>query len=90
MVETTEQLEAMLAKTEAYQKLKKLYPDLDFLDAPIDGDFPEHIKNSIAKTSKDVEDPLKMKEAPVLNTDFSMFIIVVGMPVITPEKKDKL
>jgi hypothetical protein len=80
-----------LIEGEEYQKLLKLYPELDFTQALSDNPaIAEYLKMVIGKEAMQATDPLLSANAPKLDDDLSMYFIINNLPKCKEDKVAKL
>ena len=76
-----------IESNDAWMRIKEIFPDMDFTEELQDKpELQKYIKDAINKNATDLQNPLEEKEAPKLDTDFSKYIILNGLPVCDEAK----
>ena len=77
--------------SEGWKQILSVFPEMDFTaelaETPTLANF---LRSSINKHSLNIENPLELETCPKLDTDFSKFIILNGLPKAKPDKLQKL
>jgi len=74
---------------EGWQRINEIYPDMDFTKEFEDPEMRNFIRDAINKHSLGLESPLDGPNVPVIDDDFSKFILMNGLPKIDEEKCKK-
>ena len=76
---------------EGWNKILEIYPDMDFSkELQEKPELQKYMRGAINQKSLGLTNPLKSKEAPVLDNDFSKFVLLNGLPKVNEEKAEKL
>ena len=76
---------------EGWNRILEIYKDMDFTKEMEERpELIKYLRGAINQKATGLEDPLKLKEAPVLDDDFSKYILINGIPVCDTKKADKL
>ncbi|CAI2387208.1 unnamed protein product [Moneuplotes crassus] len=73
------------------EALKELLPELNF-DEEIkeNPELEKYIKKECNEAELTFTDPMKLEEAPKLNSDFRNYVLLCGLPIVDEGKKEKL
>lgn len=88
---SVEQEIAKLTSSDEFQKLKKLYPKLDFsADILKTPEIVDYLRQVIVKESMQATDSLLRPDAPKLDDDLSMYFLINNLPKCKEDKVSKL
>mmetsp|Transcript_216 Transcript_216/g.392 ORF Transcript_216/g.392 Transcript_216/m.392 type:complete len:732 (+) Transcript_216:22-2217(+) len=76
---------------EGWTKIVEIFPEMDFSkELEEKPELSKYLRGSINQLSTLVEPPLSLKEAPELDSDFSKYIVINGLPLCDEKKAQKL
>jgi hypothetical protein len=77
--------------SEGWKQILNVFPEMDFTEELAEKPtLSNYLRSSINKFSLNIDDPLESETCPKLDTDFSKFIILNGLPKAKPDKLQKL
>ena len=76
---------------EGWNKILKVFPDMDFTQELADKpELSKYMRGALNSKSLGLENPLELSSAPTLDSDFSKFVLLNGLPKVNEEKAEKL
>ena len=76
---------------EGWRKTLEVFPDMDFIkELEEKPELSKFLKGAINLKSLNLENPLERLDCPKLDSDFSKFIVMTGLPICDEAKSVKL
>jgi hypothetical protein len=76
---------------EGWTKIIDIFPEMDFAkEVEEKPELAKFLRGAINSKAVGLEHPLNNKEAPLLDNDFSKFILMNGLPICDEKKAEKL
>lgn len=68
---------------EGWNKILKVFPDMDFTQELADKpELSKYMRGALNSKSLGLENPLELSSAPTLDSDFSKFVLLNGLPKV--------
>jgi hypothetical protein len=80
-----------IESNDAWSQILEIFPGMDFdEELKANPELKKYIKDAINKNATDLKNPLESKEAPKLDSDFSKYVLMNGLPKCDEAKSVKL
>ena len=77
--------------SEGWSKILEVFPDIDFTkELEEKPELSKYLAGSINQNSMKLDNPLDLPECPILDEDFSKYILLNGLPKCDEAKAAKL